>query len=286
MFWIHASNAARVEQGMRDVADMVKIEGREDPIANILKLVRDWLRDGGKGQWMMVLDNVDDADFLVERGAASEEGRGSANTRLSLFGYLPVSDHGTILITTRSESAALRLVERSDVVEVNPMDKETAIALLETKLGKREDETVGLELVKTLEYMPLAITQAAAYINQRGRRCSVRQYVDKLRKSDRSKQSVLDVDAGDLRRDGEAQNAIILSWQISFEQIHQDRLSVAELVSLMSFCDGQAIPEALIRRRRSKEGSGKGIQSSGSAKIAPVDEEGECENDDFDQKGS
>ena len=61
VFWVHASNAARFEQGYRDIADVVKIAGREDPKAHIFKLVHDWLR-GCEGKWLMILDNVDDAD--------------------------------------------------------------------------------------------------------------------------------------------------------------------------------------------------------------------------------
>jgi hypothetical protein len=84
-------------------------------------------------------------------------------------------------------------------------------------------------------------------------RCSTQKYIDKLRKSDRSRKSILDEDAGDLRRDEEAKNSIFLTWQISFEHVHKFRPSTAELLSLMSFCDRQAIPEALVRRRSSNE---------------------------------
>ena len=48
VFWVHASNAARFEQGYRDIADVIKIAGREDPRANIFKLVHDWLRGCGE----------------------------------------------------------------------------------------------------------------------------------------------------------------------------------------------------------------------------------------------
>ena len=33
VFWVHASNAARFEQGYRDIADVIKIAGREDPMS-------------------------------------------------------------------------------------------------------------------------------------------------------------------------------------------------------------------------------------------------------------
>lgn len=41
VFWVHASNAARFEQGYRDIADVIKIARREDPKADIFKLVHD-----------------------------------------------------------------------------------------------------------------------------------------------------------------------------------------------------------------------------------------------------
>nr|POF26240.1 vegetative incompatibility protein het-e-1 [Quercus suber] len=240
-FWIHASNTARFEQSVRDIADLVELDGREDPSADIFTLLRNWLRSRVSQRWVVVLDNADDADFLVKSTPAS--GR-------RFFDCLPLCDHGSVLITTRSEDAALRLVERRNIIAIYPMDVEDAVTLLRRKLGSGAEGQELRELASALEYMPLAITQAAAYICQMRGRYSVRQYVDKLRKSNQSKGSVLDNDAGDLRRDPDAQNSIILTWQISFEHIYRIRPSAAALLSLMSFCDRQAIPELLLRVRR------------------------------------
>jgi len=63
------------------------------------------------------------------------------------------------------------------------------------------------------------------------------------------KTSLLNCDDGQLRRDGEAKNSIIITWQISFEYIHEIRPTAANLLSLMSFFDRQGIPEALLRSR-------------------------------------
>ncbi|KAK3614952.1 hypothetical protein LTR22_027617, partial [Elasticomyces elasticus] len=277
VLWIHASSAARFEQGVREIAGLVKIRGRDDPKANIFELVRDWLR-GARSKWILVLDNVDDTSFLLESGydnQGTDEGSKGSNT---LFGYLPVCDHGSTLITTRSEDAAQKLVERSDMIIVGAMKDEDALRLLDKKLGDHADLTDTPDLAKELENMPLALTQAAAYLRQMGGRCSVRQYVETLRKSDRSKKSILDEDAGDLRRDGEARNAIFLTWQISFEHVSRIRPSAAELLSLMSFCDRQAIPEALVRRRDSNGDTGAG-EASGEHNI---DDPGDDNSDSAD----
>ena len=70
---MHASNAARFEQGYQNITDAVKITGREDPKADIFKIVYDWLR-GYKGKWLLILDNVDSTDLLIKSRGASQKG--------------------------------------------------------------------------------------------------------------------------------------------------------------------------------------------------------------------
>ena len=253
MLWIHASTAARFERGVREIAGLAKIRGRNDPKANILELVRNWLRGTKSGKWILVFDNIDDASLLLEPDHSNRGAQESSNTSYTLFGHLPLCEHGSILITTRSEDAAWKLVEHSDMISVGAMKNNDALRLLEKKLGDHVDTTDILELATELENIPLALSQAAANLRQMGGRCLVQQYIKRLWKSDKSKKSILDEDAGDLRRDREARNSIFLTWQISFEHVHKIRPSAAELLSLTSFCDRQAIPEARVRLQDSKE---------------------------------
>ncbi|OCK91152.1 uncharacterized protein K441DRAFT_225382 [Cenococcum geophilum 1.58] len=252
VFWVHASNAARFEQSYWDIADHLKISGRRNPRVNIFKLVHDWLCDEKKGKWILVLDNVDDASFLLIAQSTGKEDQGndgdSRNLR-PLLAYLPQSQNGSILVTTRTRAAALKLMEESDIIAVLPMEELHALALLEKKLGIQGTSDGTSELVAALEFMPLAIVQAAAYITQRVPRCSVRQYLLEFQKSDREKTSLLYKEAGQLRRDREAKNSIIITWQISFDYICRTKPSAANLLSFMSFFDRQGIPEALVRNR-------------------------------------
>jgi hypothetical protein len=218
VFWVHASNAARFEQSFRDIADRVKIPGRQSPTANIFQLVHDWLCDERKGKWALILDNVDDAGFLVEARRTGQDGQTSSiesgNPR-SLVLYLPQCLHGSILITTRSEDEALKLVEPRDIITVEPMSIQDALALFENKLGRdnngSDDGDVAAELLVALEFMPLAIVQAAAYILRRKPRYSVREYLQGFRESDRKRTSLLDYNGKQLRRDREAKNSIIVT---------------------------------------------------------------------------
>ena len=222
-------------------------------IRNILELVRDWLRGTKSGKWILVFDNIDDASLLLEPDHSNRGTQESSNTSYTLFGHLPLCEHGSILITTRSEDAAWKLVEHSDMISVGAMKNNDALRLPEKKLGDHVDTTDILELATELENILLAPSQAAAYLRQMGGMCLVQQYIKRLRKSDKSKTSILDEDAGDLRRDREARNSILLTWQISFEHVHKIRSSAAELLSLTSFCDQRAIPEARVRLQDTRE---------------------------------
>ncbi|KIN08972.1 hypothetical protein OIDMADRAFT_108651, partial [Oidiodendron maius Zn] len=248
VFWVHATNATRIEQSYREIADRVKIPSRKDSEANIYNLVHSWLSDQSKRRWFLILDNLDDYRVLNEVRPTGQDRQESALSR-PLLTYLPQSENGSILVTTRSTEVAERFVERSAIIKVQPMDEAHAIALFEKKLGKQSNSKDVAELAGALEFMPLAIVQAAAYISQRAPRSSVQQYLEEFRKSDRKKTSLLNHEAGHLRRDWEAKNSIITTWQISFDHVCQVRASAADLLSLMSFFDRQGIPETLIRCR-------------------------------------
>ena len=250
MFWIHASNADRIEEGYRDIAERGNIPGRKDPKENIFELVTRWLRDESKGTWLLVLDNLDDGVILSAPPAAtskpqSSDSRGQIQQPLSA--YLPQSQNGTILITTRTRSVATKLVERRDIILIDRMTDTDAIRLLQKKLDGSTKEQDLEELASILEYMPLAIVQAAAYIQQKGARYSVRRYIEVFQKNEKQQTSLLNYEAGHLRRDAEAKNSIIITWQISFDDIQEKWPSSADLLSLMSYFDRQGIPEEVLR---------------------------------------
>ena len=100
----------------------------------------------------------------------------------------------------------MKLSERDDLITIDPMDVFNAVELLDKKLestGQWNDKD-HIELTDALEFMLLAIVQAASYISQLSPRYSVRQYIEDLRKSDHKKASLLNYKGGRLRRDWEA----------------------------------------------------------------------------------
>ena len=240
----------RFEESYREIANRAEIPGRSAPNMDIFKVVSDWLRDDRNGAWFLILDSIDDTRWLCEaRQTTSESGLASGtsgHSKRPISEYLPQSHDGSILITSRTKSIARKLVEDDEIINVEPMDEAEAVTLLEKKLETLNDRSDIAELVAALDFMPLAVVQAAAYIRQRGPRCSVRQYIGKFKKTDKSRTSLLNHEAGHLRRDGEAKNSILTTWLISFDHLYQTRRSAADLLSLMCFFDRNGIPEYLI----------------------------------------
>jgi hypothetical protein len=124
------------------------------------------------------------------------------------------------------------------------MDGAAAHGLLYKKLGDAVDGIA--QLAVALNHMPLALMQAAAYIRQRAPCCSMRQYLEEYQQSDSRKANLLTFEAGHRHRDIAASNAILLTWQISFDHIRRNRQSAVDLISLMSFFDRQWIQDALL----------------------------------------
>ncbi|EED19716.1 kinesin, putative [Talaromyces stipitatus ATCC 10500] len=88
IFWVHASNTTRFEQGYREVAAVAKSPGRDDPKCDVLELVKKWLSDETNGNWLMILDNADDVDLFFN----------TLGDNMPLVDYLPYVSHGSILL--------------------------------------------------------------------------------------------------------------------------------------------------------------------------------------------
>jgi hypothetical protein len=97
----------------------------------------------------LIIDNADDRKLVF----------GPADTPC-LEEYLSESRNDIILLNARSGRVAVDFAG-SDVIDVNQMDPEEAMNLLDNSLIRK----LVNELLNTLTFFPLAITQAAAYLN-------------------------------------------------------------------------------------------------------------------------
>ena len=153
-----------------------------------------------------------------------------------------------MLITTRDERVAQRLAGIHASIVVQPMSPQEAQGLLE-KWQTKPPGSLGSDhskrLLEALEYIPLAITQAAAFIREN--HTTLTRYLEVFRTNDSDLQDLLNEDLGDLRRDAQSHNSVIKTWKISFDMISKQKPRAAEILSLVAVLDRQGIPESLLR---------------------------------------
>lgn len=240
VFWVYAASLARVEQAFRDIADNIKLRDRKQPGANIYKLVSRWLSNRRNGKWVMIIDSADDYDMFY---GEPKDGRKVQ----PLWSYIPQSSHGCILLTTRSEKLGSELAGgHQNVIKVGAMDHTEAFSLLGKKLGPITDRSTATHIIDQLNGIPLAITQAAAYIAQYTPRMSLCQYLAELRGGEDRTRLLLSQTVKDLYRDIGQSNAVLQTGLMSIEQICRERRSAIDLLSLMSFFDPQSIPASIV----------------------------------------
>src|SRR4029077_7307011 len=110
------------------------------------------------------------------------------------------------------------------LITLSEMNKETATNMLRISLVQNsllEDREAVTTLLQQLTFLPLAITQAASYINETG--ISITDYVSLLKEQEEDMIELLSKDFENKWRnaDSEVTNPVVMTWLISFEQIRQ-----------------------------------------------------------------
>ena len=191
-------------------------------------------------------DNVESVEtFFPPRDHQRDQSDASAQTPLAT--YIPQNCNGSILVTPGSKDAVVELVGSYNRIKVAAMDEHEGLQLLRNKLRDPPTKESAIELLDALDYIPLAILQAIAYINRDARMTVVR-YLDEFRRSSKKRENLLNWAKGKLLRNESVLNSVVTTWQISFEQVWQERQTAAELLSLMSFFNPQGIPVSTLRR--------------------------------------
>lgn len=208
-------------------------------------LVMQWLSNLSEDRWLLILDNADDEAVWGKRS-------NPVDRRPTLMDYLPSSNNGSILITTRSRRVANYLAGK-EVIELSTMPLNEAREMFTNLLEKPEmtaDENTMLALLDQLTYLPLAIVQAASYMNMT--QVPLKTYLELLQGPEEEVVELLGEDFGDHSRYPDAQNAVGATWLISFNQIRQHHPLASRLLSSMVNLHEKYIPQSLLPEFDSK----------------------------------
>ncbi|KAH7074890.1 kinesin light chain 1 [Paraphoma chrysanthemicola] len=239
IFWIPVTSAESMLAAYLDVGKQLQIPGVENKKSEVQKLVQHELSQASAGRWLLIFDNADDIDLWMESTS-------SASGPSRQIDLLPTSKHGSILFTTRSRKAATKLA-RKNVVFVDEMTDAMSKDLLRKSLINEdllEDEEAVEDLLRKLAHLPLAIVQAAAYINEND--INLADFASLL---DDTEQNVIDVLSEEFEDEGryaDIKNPIATTWLISFDQIRKRDPLAAEYLAFMSCIAAKDIPQSLL----------------------------------------
>ncbi|KAK1246563.1 hypothetical protein MKX08_000365 [Trichoderma sp. CBMAI-0020] len=267
IFWVHASNAHRFRESYANIAKTCNVPGTNDPGANVLLLVKEWLEAQHQSRWLLIIDNADDSElFFSERNTETK----SDSEYHKLVHYLPDCPQGCMLLsTTRNMNAAVDLCRGGDPIEVPCMTSNEAYQLLRAVLPAEISTADASALSSRLDHLPLALAQAASFIKKR--RITIRNYVDRLDEGDSEFVGLLNEPFQTEGRDSRAPHAVTATWIISFEQIERIDKTASDILSFFGVVHFQAIPKILIEHYYRELYPNENENSTSSALLEALD---------------
>ncbi|GIJ92687.1 hypothetical protein Asppvi_001965 [Aspergillus pseudoviridinutans] len=240
IFWIPATNLEALKRTYLKIAEQLALPGLDEERADARKLLKDYLCDGNAGQWLLIFDNADDMNMWFGQTEANTEPCG-------LSEYIPWSKTGSVLFTTHFRKIAAKLAKQN-MIEIPAMDEAQATELLSERLGDKsllhQKEEVVL-LLKELVYLPLAIVQAASYMNEN---CvsSISDYRSLLSGQEDGVIDLLSEGFEDDWRTHQNTNPVATTWLISFEQIQRTQPFAADILCFMASIEPADIPQSIL----------------------------------------
>ena len=227
VLWVNASSRDTFMADFVALAALLRLpEQHEQDQEIVVAAVKRWLMINKS--WLLILDNVEDVKLVME--------------------FLPVQWEGNILLTTRLQ--ALGTIAKSIEVEKMGTDEGVKLLLRRTRIldsdvspdslsqQAQKPPCEAVEIVSTLDGLPLALDQAGAYIEET--RCGFQGYLNLYN----TRRKELLQRRGTLPTDHPA--SVAGTWSLSFQQVEQINPAAADLLCLLAFLYPDAIPEELI----------------------------------------
>jgi tetratricopeptide (TPR) repeat protein len=242
IFWMPALSMESFEQACAGIVAALHIGQAGAGEDDAKEVLREHLCSERAGRWLLVLDNADDDKLLF--GAESSKG---------IIDYIPDSEKGMILFTTRMQDVAVSLT-RGDVLELGSMSERDAAEFLKKSLIRKdplEDKQATAELLRELTCLPLAIAQAAAYLNMN--KTTITKYLQLLKSTEQDIVGLMSKEFRDHTRYRGSANAIASAWVVSFSQLQERDAAAADLLKFMSCIEWKAIPRSLLPKVQPQE---------------------------------
>jgi tetratricopeptide (TPR) repeat protein/DNA-binding XRE family transcriptional regulator len=228
ILWAPATTSSILQASLVSIATILNLPQKTERDQDlIVKAVKQWLMN--HSDWLLILDNVEDLESVGLLYPWAHSGHVIITTRSQSVGGIALS---ITLEKMEPEEGALFLLRRATLI--GPQEgKEQA---------KGTDYEKAKELSEVLGGLPLALDQAAAYIEKT--RCSLSAYL-KLYQTQRAK---LLSERGSLTTDHP--ESVTVTFSLAFQKVESVSAAAGELLRFCAFLSPDAIPEEIITNGR------------------------------------
>ena len=207
VWWVRSEEPTTLAGDYASLAVKLDLPEKDATEQNVIvEAVKEWLRQN-QG-WLLIFDNAIDAQSVRD--------------------YIPRTNAGHIIITSRNPNWAG--VAKPHAVNLLPLEEAIQFLLKRTD---QQDEATAKSLAEALGCLPLALEQAAAYIEASG--LTMSNYLELFNKNQR-----------ELFQSGkpstEYPDTIATTWRLSFQNVERDNPAAAELLRLCAFFAPDDIP--------------------------------------------
>ncbi|KAM7209952.1 CDC6, Cdc6-related protein, partial [Rhypophila decipiens] len=226
VFWISATDMDSFSQACSYVAQKLSIPGWNDENQDPRKLLQVHLSRESARKWLLIYDDADDASL----GASKQP----SQLVTTLLDFIPQSDHGYIIFTTASSNTA-EVLAPENTMQLDKLAAETASQILRSHLTNSSvanEEQEAKHLLEKLSCLPLAITQAAAYIKHN--KISIRRYLELLSEQKEKPMTPSDKQCGEQLQYRTTDNAVALTSLISLAQVSRHNITAANCLFFMA----------------------------------------------------
>ncbi|CRK14677.1 hypothetical protein BN1708_011202 [Verticillium longisporum] len=257
--WLNARDQTSLHQGFRNVAVRILQEypdlgymanAASDKNGNASLAVKRWLNESKNDRWLLIYDNYDhpvmegvtDDVPLGEVGGSSRpnETDQAAPEGYDIRQFLPDTDHGAIIVTTRSSA-----VQIGELLQLQKLhDIGDSLRILEATSNRKgvQDDASAVALARKLDGLPLALSTAGAYIRELATPWEqyLQDYETEWSKLQRLSPQLL----------AYGNRALYSTWNISYDSIRQRSESAAMLLRLWAFFGNEDLWFELLRQGR------------------------------------
>ncbi|NEQ49983.1 MAG: tetratricopeptide repeat protein, partial [Leptolyngbya sp. SIO3F4] len=226
VFWVRSETEVELSAGFVDMARLLDLPQKDaqDP-ADTIRGVKDWLET--HSGWLLIFDNADQPDLLLP--------------------FRPRQGQGHTLLTSRAQVFDRFGITRP--ISLRKMPADEAVAFLLKRSGQETDDPIEKDaaamLVKELDYLPLALEQAGAFILRRQLKFST--YLSQYRKQ---RLKLLDRQLPTVGNEQQPNRSVRTTWQLNFQVVQEINPASAELLRFSAFVAPDDIPYELLIRSR------------------------------------